>query len=189
LDTRGVLPTHTLDWPDPDSTENMSHNRSSAPSVCIETIVRLCYLRHSFESCDASLTYFLSIIANLTFENISANPRLSLDDLRRKCMQSTLILSITGLFEQGRSMHISFLTARLLQSRLSADDLAVLKTFLSDDEADVPRPIIPEHARSEWPIAIITPGEDLEKSRIVNLVKKYEAVSLKSKEGGPSQLE
>jgi hypothetical protein len=85
-------------------------------------------------------------------------------------------------------MHISFLTARLLQSQLSADDLAVLKTFLSDDEADAPGQLSlnsPERVT----IAIITPGEDLEKSRIVNLVKKYEAVSLKSKEGGPSQLE
>jgi hypothetical protein len=74
--------------------------------IAFETIMRIYYMRHSFESCDPALTYFLPFMFNMALKYLSNEldtPLTVLDTEKVRC--STLVLSAKGLQSHGR-MHV-----------------------------------------------------------------------------------
>ncbi|KAJ3455174.1 hypothetical protein MRS44_013774 [Fusarium solani] len=150
---------------------------------CLETILRLYYLRHSFEYSDTYLTYFLSILANMTIENINSGS-VSPDDVEKlKILRATLILAIKGLYDQGQHVYVSSAMCRLMRDRMTNEDMNGLRrhTTWKDDQ-----PLAPHYVRSTFPVTIVMLDEDWQLETVENLAKKYDQLALEANESESS---
>ncbi|KAH7130570.1 hypothetical protein B0J11DRAFT_523464 [Dendryphion nanum] len=139
-----------------------------------ETLVRLYYLRHSFDSFDPMIVNFFieqisaAIVGLNADAQATSNQRLPAPDVLR----STLILSAIGLRAQAKSYHVSTLAFLALQTNMLPTDLQLLLTYITPPtEADMP-PVL--SAITSWPLPIIQMNEDPNKSALNNMVKEYE---------------
>jgi hypothetical protein len=144
---------------------------------CLETVVRIYYLRHSFEFPDTYLTYFLSILANVTIgqlEDFEALPGESGE--RIGALRSTLILCMKGLQNQGRHIHLASLVGRLLRERMQAEDIKLLRSFITMDEDDADWAVGRGYIRSDYPVSIAK--LDHRAVTLDSLVKQYDQMSI-----------
>ncbi|KAI1865349.1 uncharacterized protein JN550_008397 [Neoarthrinium moseri] len=184
----------------PSIPRNIARERSADAAIRFETLVRLYYLRHSFEHTDTFLTSILSFLANIMFQTLESTKRDAstedgdektpvVDDDRRRNIRSTLILAAKGLHDQSRNAYVTGVIFHLVRSRLSPEDLAALNAYVSPREVEAVYSRLPRTVRSQWPMAIIGSNADMNKSQLRNLVKQLEAASLtddqvaKSEEG------
>ncbi|KAM0410573.1 hypothetical protein ACHAPD_010379 [Fusarium lateritium] len=150
---------------------------------CLETVLRLYYLRHSFEHGDTYLTYFLSILANTTIKNLNRDS-VSPDDVETlKVLRATLLLAVKGLYEQGQHVFVSSTMCRLIQDRMTKEDMNALRrhTTWKDDQ-----PLVPHSVTSTFPVTIVTLEEDWQMGTIENLVRKYDQLALEANENESS---
>jgi hypothetical protein len=150
---------------------------------CLETVLRLYYLRHSFEYSDTYLTYFLSILANMTIENMNSGS-VSPDDVEKlKILRATLILAVKGLYDQGQHVYVSSAMCRLMRDRMTNEDMNGLRrhTTWKDDQ-----PLAPHYVRSTFPVTIVMLDEDWQMETVVNLAKKYDQLALEANESESS---
>lgn len=146
---------------------------------CLETVLRLYYLRHSFEHGDTYLTYFLSILANTAIENMNRDS-VSPDDVETlKILRATLILAVKGLYDQGQHVYVSSAMCRLIRDRMTNEDMNALRrhTTWKDDQ-----PLVPHYIRLKFPVTIVTMDEDWQMETVENLAKKYDQLALEASE-------
>ncbi|PWI65209.1 hypothetical protein PCL_07259 [Purpureocillium lilacinum] len=122
----------------------------------LETIVRLYYARHGFERCDSSLLFVLPTLVLASSENMA---QVGKDVEIRNAFRSALVLGMKGLYDQGKHSHMAAAIYRLLRNQLSPGDMAVLREYGHWYSLDEEKPLIVEHVRSQWPLAII--GRDI----------------------------
>jgi hypothetical protein len=172
--------------PRPSTGVKVVHNNTQSSKAvtyalrCLETVLRLYYLRHSFEHGDTYLTYFLSILANTTIEDMNRHS-ISPDDVETlKVLRSTLILAVKGLYDQGQHVYISSAMCRLIRDRMTKEDMAALRrhTTWKDDQ-----PLVPHYARSKFPVTIVMLEEDCQMETVDDLAKKYDQLALEANEG------
>lgn len=98
-------------------------------SMCFETIMRLYYLHHGYETPDGNLTHNLMILVYRSFAQAdaltSAPTSAPADSVTPEEATSTLILAEIGLYEQSRNY---FLPRALFE---------IVKTEMSGEERDV----------------------------------------------------
>jgi hypothetical protein len=145
--------------------------------VTLETILRLYYMRHGFQFHDPWVTSSMTFIGNIIIDDLAAetahDPK-TLDYLR-----STLILAAQGVQKQGKHHHVGTLVSIQLQSRMSASDLQLVRTYVSPTGANnTDAALIVEHSHSQWPIPIVRPNSSVDELRLGHLVKGYEEISL-----------
>ena len=146
----------------------------SYPIICLETLIRVYYLRHSFEFADGFLTYFLSLLANVTSESIKSSHECGLEQ-PEATLRSTLILCLLGLHDQAQHAFIADVVGRILLSRLDNDELDTYRTIISPAEENLERPIEAEDTRSDFSLSIS--GLDIDSSELTvqNLLKQQRA--------------
>lgn len=149
---------------------------------CLETVLRLYYLRHSFEHSDTYLTYFLSILANTTIENMNSDSVFP-DVETLKILRATLILAVKGLYDQGQHVYVSSAMCRLMRDRMTNEDMNGLRrhTTWKDDQ-----PLVPYYVRSTFPVTIVMLDEDWQMETVENLAKKYDRLALEANESESS---
>ncbi|KAI0180537.1 hypothetical protein GGR52DRAFT_531750 [Hypoxylon sp. FL1284] len=104
--------------------------------IRLETLLRLYYLRHSFECYDPLLMHWLVFLGDVVLkklDNPSGSPTTSsatTTPLDLESLRSTLILCAKGLYDQSRNYHIAFIVYRLLRDRMKANDLDLLRTHI-----------------------------------------------------------
>ena len=107
-------------------------------SVHLESILRIYYLRHSFESYDSTLTVFLVHLANLTLEPIrqlEQDPASERKDTS-EALLSTLILCFNGLYEQSKSAYIAIVMLALMRKQLSAEIRNTVGRYVTIEEPE-----------------------------------------------------
>lgn len=144
--------------------------------MCIETLMRLYYLRHGFETADVLLTHYLSALSTrcvnalktLTLSSTTSSLTAA-DDAR-----ATLILSAKGLRDQGRSYPLSETLYHVVEKRMSSEDVELMEKFVQvrkeDSEA---RKLRANHLQSQLPMNVVNITEDVEINRFSNLIKQY----------------
>ncbi|PNP79481.1 hypothetical protein FNYG_07097 [Fusarium nygamai] len=150
---------------------------------CLETVLRLYHLRHSFEHGDTYLTYFLSILAYSTIENMNGNS-ISPDDAKAlETLRATLLLAIKGLYDQGQHVYVSSAMCRLIRDRLTKEDMTALRRYTkwTNDQ-----PLVPHYVRSTFPVTVVMLEEDWKLETVEILVKKYDQLALEANEGDSS---
>ncbi|KAI1641662.1 uncharacterized protein F4817DRAFT_45273 [Daldinia loculata] len=166
------------------------YNIITHAEVRLETLLRLYYLRHSFESYDPLLMHWLMFLGDTTLQKIdksgivappaiaALSPPVSLESLR-----STLILCAKGLYDQGHNYHIAVLVYRLLRDRMKVNDLDLMRThlFSAQGPADDEMPLMMQYIQAQWVAPIMTRdtgGTNPSKNTLDYLLREYEKLSL-----------
>ncbi|KAL7917956.1 hypothetical protein ACQKWADRAFT_265301 [Trichoderma austrokoningii] len=149
-----------------------SERTAAHAASLLETITRLYYIRHSFEFCDAFLTIHLSFVAGAAMDALKITP-LS-EESTAKSLKSTIILSLKGLYEQGRHVHLTSVIFRLLRDRLEPKDLELLQNYVNWDPLSPEEPLLVQYAQSHYPLTMGNKEADPEGARLENLVKQYD---------------
>ncbi|CAN9446427.1 unnamed protein product [Alternaria alternata] len=145
-------------------------------NVRMETVLRLYYLRHSFDCFTNFMIYFMVYIGNLALEDLGSNQlnNASVEDLR-----STLVLCANGLQSYGKAFHVAKLAHYALSTRVSTRDLRLLQAYSGSQDNAVEEQTLINHAHSSWPIPIFdVKEEDPEAARLKNMIERTEKVSL-----------
>ncbi|KAF5548366.1 nitrogen assimilation transcription factor nit-4 [Fusarium phyllophilum] len=175
---------------EPPRTTGEAVNNNTRPSKtvqyalrCLETVLRLYHLRHSFEHGDTYLTYFLSILAYSTTENMNRSS-ISPDDVRAlETLRATLLLAVKGLYDQGQHVYVSSVMCRLMRDRMTKEDVTALRryTMWKGDQ-----PLVPHYLRSTFPVTVVMLEEDWKLETVESLAKKYDQLALEANEGDSS---
>lgn len=116
-------------------------------SLLLETVVRIYYLRHSFEFYDPWVAFALTILGNTAIANLAAGAD---DEQNSESYQSTLILSAQGLETESAYYHLSTLLAVQLQSAMKPHDLQLVRTYVTAaDVNDHDQGLIAQHSHSQ----------------------------------------
>ncbi|KAG5756739.1 hypothetical protein H9Q70_000625 [Fusarium xylarioides] len=150
---------------------------------CLETVLRLYHLRHSFEHGDTYLTYFLSILAYSTTENMNRSS-ISPDDVKAlETLRATLLLAVKGLYDQGQHVYVSSVMCRLIRDRMTKEEMTALRryTMWKGDQ-----PLVPHYLRSTFPVTVMMLEEDWKLETVESLAKKYDQLAIEANEGDNS---
>ena len=131
------------------------NNIVSQSKGCHETLIRMYYLRHSFESYDPTLTYCLTLLAFSTLNDMHRVERTSSE---HELMRSMLILCAKGLWDQGRCCYISVPIAHLLLEAADPEDARLIRKFTEIGVSDTSSYVehMEREIRSKWPIGVFT---------------------------------
>jgi hypothetical protein len=172
-----------------------------SPSMCLETLIRLYYLRHGFEDADMICVVWLQYIAfsairqlrDVAMRRKALSPPLSGPESTRPGssqvvdeLHSSLILVAKGLCDQGRNYQIAATVFELVQASMSEQDRCVLKGILpverdgkkdgrSRSHGDIGRRVDQKVAmllHSRYPVNIVKPTDDPESQRLGKLLKE-----------------
>ncbi|KAK1252494.1 hypothetical protein MKX08_003681 [Trichoderma sp. CBMAI-0020] len=152
-----------------------AHSTASHAASRLETVTRLYYIRHSFEYCDSFLTIHLSFVAGAAMDALKATPAHEASTARS--LKSTIILSLKGLYEQGRHIHLTSVIYRLLRDRLEPKDLELLQNHVDWDPLTPEEPLLVQYAQSHYPLTMGRKEADPDGARLENLVKQYDQLA------------
>ncbi|RYP89175.1 hypothetical protein DL770_004547 [Monosporascus sp. CRB-9-2] len=140
--------------------------------ACFETLIRIYYLRHGFESYDPSLFQFLLLLAYSALEDMR---RVEGDSQLYELVRSTLVLCARGLRDQGRCYFASEATLRLLLESVGPEDAGLLKEFTEIEQDDGCLRHMAREIRSEWPIGAFSIPRDGNYRTLGNFIRTWEA--------------
>ena len=147
----------------------------------LETLIRLYYLRHSFELYDPRLMHWLVLLGNMAIGNINTiQEQDATAQTTIKSLRSTVILCVKGLHSQGQNYHMALLLRRALINRMRPEDQSLLKTYLSVPKAEDGKALMTEYVQVQYVVPIIKINEDPKTANLQNLVEAYENMSLSS---------
>ncbi|EHK44954.1 hypothetical protein TRIATDRAFT_139368 [Trichoderma atroviride IMI 206040] len=148
----------------------------------LQTLVRLYYIRHGYDSMDLFIIIPLMLIASDCVEAV--NDQTPTDQL--ELLRSTLILAATGLYNQRRNHYLAEALFRVVYGRMRRPEIALLKDSMKMDEREWDeRQGMAQAVRSHWPVSIVRKKEDRDANVLANLVKNYAHLNVEkgSKEG------
>ncbi|ORY56144.1 uncharacterized protein BCR38DRAFT_120679 [Pseudomassariella vexata] len=137
----------------PDRTDSPASIVAEA-KACFETLIRLYYLRHGFESYDVTLLQFLPMLASSSLHGVT-EANVSSDV--KEAIRSTILLCAKGLREQGKNYYICEAIFRLFRNSLSQQDAQLLMREVSGIEQEDSRMVtMISEIRSQWPIGVFS---------------------------------
>lgn len=141
--------------------------------IRIESLLRLYYVRHSFDTYDSYMLYYVMFLAQHTVEVLQQGcPPEHVDAYR-----STLILCARGLHEQGKHTHLMGILFRVLRDLMHQRDRDLLLTFIKEEPGE-DSVMIEHYAQCQLVVPIVNIHEDPKTSYISNIVKEYETHSM-----------
>jgi hypothetical protein len=148
----------------------------------LESILRMYYLRHSFEAYDLMLTKFLVHLANLT---LAAVEQLEQDSLNvptetSESLLSTLLLCFKGLYDQSKNAYVAGLILAVMKKRSSAEVCHAITRYVTPEKLDTPELKVTDETDAEHfpPILsdFVLPGaslsEDSKRWKLVNMARE-----------------
>lgn len=100
--------------------------------IRIETIMRVRYLRHSFNSYDAWGLLFLIYLGNLALDSLNnVDPDAAAEITTTEVIRSTAVLCINGLVAQSQSVYAGTLLSCSMIERLNPGDKVLLSRHIS----------------------------------------------------------
>lgn len=164
--------------------------------VRLETLVRLYYLRHSFEAYDPLLMHWLMFLGDAILQKLDGTggtptTAMAMTPTNFESLRSTLILCAKGLYDQKRNYHIAAIVFRLLRDRMKANDVDLLRTHIfstpspsssSASGGDDDTPLMMQYVQAQWLAPIVTKPDgdsnDVTRRSLDYLLREYEKLSL-----------
>lgn len=130
---------------------------------CLETLVRLSYLRHGSENPDIHFTHFLTVIAYLSIQR-PREMRDSTDAVSEKEsqeVQSTLLLVINGLYDQGKNYYLAYTMIHIVCKEVTPEELEILQQYTNilEDELSINK-LRMKHVQGRYPIRALNYADD-----------------------------
>ncbi|KXX83211.1 Nitrogen assimilation transcription factor nirA [Madurella mycetomatis] len=115
----------------------------------LETVVRLYYLRHSFEFPDTILNIYLMLLGSISIRTIQApggSPAAAGRDA------ATYLLCLKGLHDQGRSNYLGALMFDMISGLVDPGNASLMSDISRIKGEFRGVEIKPEHVHMEWPV-------------------------------------
>jgi hypothetical protein len=149
-----------------------------------ETLLRLYYLRHSYDTYDAWIIHFLLVLGTDALKSLyRATPtttQQSVDDLR-----SSVFLAAKGLKEQGKNVYISRVCAVGLQESMRLEDLQWVQAYLSTKViTQGEQRMIDESARCLYPVPFLRADGELEMRQLGEIARGAKDLSAEDQISG-----
>jgi hypothetical protein len=148
----------------------------------LESILRLYFLRHSFEAYDPMLALFLVHLANLTLPVLEQLEQGSttVPTENSEALLSTLILCYKGLHDQSKTSYVAGLILAVMKKRVGPDIRSAVVRHISFEEPGSPDSEVSEDSTFEHPPPILSdlvlPGaslsEDPKRWKLVNMAEE-----------------
>ncbi|KAK8023542.1 hypothetical protein PG993_011608 [Apiospora rasikravindrae] len=137
----------------------------------MQTLIRLYYLRHGFESMDLFIVIPLVDAGFRCIDDINSS---QISPARLEVLRSTLILIAKGLHSQRSNHYLAEALFRVVRGRMRLQEASLLKTSLHFDEGEEDRKsAMVQTVRSHWPVSVVKKKEDLDNHILGNLVENY----------------
>ncbi|KAF2656565.1 hypothetical protein K491DRAFT_767645 [Lophiostoma macrostomum CBS 122681] len=104
----------------PNEAQNPSAHILHDARIALETLLRLYYLRHTFDSLNSMLFPIITLTYGLAIGDLNHS---SFDFIPRDALHSTLILSAKYMESQGRCYYLANLVRLAMKSRMRAEDV------------------------------------------------------------------
>lgn len=157
---------HILDNPGDTSPSLLATARASAAESAIsaitqlETVIRLYFLRHSFEYYDGFLTLSLSSLANIVMERRRNSNSNSWEPEASEHLKSTLVLCFKGLVEQAQCSYVSAVICKFLYEMQTPEDANLIRSYV-DMSILHDRSAFEHNVHSAFPIEVGTADEPM----------------------------
>lgn len=165
------------------------HQKTAARDIAaqaiaqLETLIRIYYLRHGFESYDSMLLVHLVHLGNVVLTRLAVLElhQGNVDDHAEstELLRSTLILCLKGLYDQSKNFYLSGVVLGVMKNRLSVENrnlvgqyIAIGDPYSDPEPADQSQIII-----SDYVIPVVNLNEDPEVGRLTNMVYEFGRLS------------
>ncbi|KAF5559410.1 nitrogen assimilation transcription factor nirA [Fusarium phyllophilum] len=142
------------------------HRVLSDAKIRIETLIRLYYLRHGFESYDIFVISLLAFIGFMQAKTLVSSETAGLESRR-----STVVLAAKGLQDQSQNCYLARLVLRILKGSVGSENQFLLKEMDDEEEDEEAERVMEEQVKSSWPIDLEWIDVDPEKKRLENLIR------------------
>ncbi|KAG7405461.1 Nitrogen assimilation transcription factor nirA [Fusarium oxysporum f. sp. rapae] len=134
--------------------------------IKLETLLRLYYLRHGFESYDIFIIILLAFIGFMHAKALDSSEMVDLESRR-----STVVLVAKGLGDQSNNCYLARVVFHLLKGRIgSKNDFLLKEVGIAEEDGE--EKAMEEQVNSSWPIDLEWINIDPEKNRLDNLIRK-----------------
>jgi hypothetical protein len=148
----------------------------------LESILRIYYLRHSYEAYDHMLTIFLVHLANQTIPALEQleHGTSNVPTENSNALLSTLLLCFKGLYDQSKNAYVASLILAVMKKRVSPVMRSAIALHVAPEEKGTSEPEINEESSVEQQPPILSdfvlPGgafsEDPKRWRLANLAEE-----------------
>lgn len=162
-----------------------------------ETLLRIYYLRHSFEMADMMMTQFLTVFAMTTAHlletigdsNTSTHPESAFDNgisnrpLARDAniVRFALVLAEKGLQDQGRNYYFPQTAVHVVLKRIGPEDVNLVRRYVDmQEEDDRSRQNRALHMNSQYPVDNMFKDRGT-KDYMDELMKQYAGITVASR--------
>lgn len=168
------------DWsPDPSP-----HDILAQANVSLQTLMRLYYVRHGYQTSNG---YLVSPLAKLAFTSMDkiakcATENTSAQNNQLELARSTLFLAVEWLYHQGCSFFLARSIYHLVMNQMSTEESVLLQRIfqpgadgeeIHDSQQDELRNI-----QAQWIPAIVSLSDDPETQRLNKLIEQYANASI-----------
>ncbi|KAI0161186.1 hypothetical protein GGR52DRAFT_164583 [Hypoxylon sp. FL1284] len=126
--------------------------------ACFETLMRVYYQRHGFESLDVTLVQFLHLLGFSALKDFSSAEK---GTAAREAIRSTLMLCAKGLWEQGQNYYLSEAIFHMFMQSMRLEEALLLREIVEIEDYDGRLDHMTQEIRSQWPVGTFSMiGED-----------------------------
>jgi hypothetical protein len=149
----------------------------------LESLLRIYYLRHGFESYDSMLLFHLVHLANVTLTRlaqIERHPeRRETAREETETLRSTLILCLKGLHDQSKNFYLSGVVFDVMKNRLSPENQNLVGQFVTLRVPNVVDRAVDRSQRiiSDYVIPVVNLNEYPGPGRLSNMVQRFGRIS------------
>lgn len=138
-----------------------------------ETVIRLYYLRHSFEALDYFMVQYLSMLAFMAHGAIHA----SMQRTTLQTLKSTIILAAMGLRDQSASFYTGRMVFKAVRSRMRREEIELIDRFTAQGWPIENQPPPGWRAISSWDWILAASLLIARPLILVNSLKKLESAN------------
>lgn len=145
--------------------------------VMFETLLRLYYLRHSYDTYDAWIIHFLIVLGTNALNALytASTPTQAAAEVLR----SSLVLAVTGLEQQSKNVFIAKICALGLEKSMRSEDLQWVHMYLCLKPVTMEEQrMIDENTRSSYPLPIVRDNGQVETRLLGEIVKGVEKLDV-----------
>ncbi|KAI1526213.1 C6 transcription factor [Pyrenophora tritici-repentis] len=151
---------------------------ASEARTSVETVLRLYYMRHSFEVHNTFSVWIQVFVGNLAVEALKyARIDGSGDSTMIDVHRSTLVLCALGLHSQGLSYQLGKLSFRALQVCMAPEDLQLVRTYCTPGE-EAEQSLLLQHTQSLWPLPITNINDNPDTALLNGFLREYQDLDL-----------
>ena len=134
----------------------------------LNILVRLYFMRHSFEATDIYLVSPLSRLGFLCLKALSENPALH----ELEYIRSTLALVLNGLSSQSQNANITRALLKVVKSSTPKAEIQAIqhKENVSSNESEVNEDHMEGYIQSAWIPSVVSISDDLKSKQLSKLV-------------------